>query len=100
MKKTIITMTLLMMSLTTQAAYTEVECGSDSVFGENSCNQCFDGGALKQGDNISFLDDIWSNETTNKKIMYKEEQKMPELKTLNGAEVSKKPNDDTFWEYT
>jgi hypothetical protein len=32
---------------------------------------------------LSFLDDVWNNETTNRKIMYKEEQKMPVLKALN-----------------
>ncbi|HEY6436479.1 MAG TPA: hypothetical protein VIY47_07810 [Ignavibacteriaceae bacterium] len=32
--------------------------------------------------------------------MYKEEQTLPELKVLNGTEISKKPDNDTFWEYS
>jgi len=80
--------------------YTSVDCSSNAVFWENSCNQCFYWWELKVWDTLSFLDDVWNNETTNRKIMYKEEQKMPVLKPLNWAEFSKKPNDDTFWEYT
>lgn len=101
MRRIITIMALMMVSTgIVHAAYSEVECGSSPVFGENSCDQCFNGGELKTGDTLSFLDDLWVNDTTNKKIMYKEEQKMPELKALNGAWISKKPNDDTFWEYT
>jgi hypothetical protein len=29
---------------TTFAGYSEVSCSTDSVFAENSCTQCFDGG--------------------------------------------------------
>ena len=43
---------------------------------------------------------VCKNDTTNKKIMYKEEQTMPILTALDWAEFTKKPNDDTFWEYT
>jgi len=32
--------------------------------------------------------------------MYKEEQTMPVMNALNGASFTKKPNDDSFWEYT
>ena len=100
MRKIIMLAMLLSVALSANGAYTEVECSTDAVFGENTCDQCFNGWELKKGDNISFLDDIWNNDTSNKKIMYKEEQKLPELKVLNGANIAKKPNDDTFWEYT
>jgi hypothetical protein len=32
--------------------------------------------------------------------MYKDEQKMPVFTPLNGSKFSKKPDNDTFWEYT
>lgn len=82
------------------ASYTEVQCSSDWVFWDYSCNQCFDWGILKNWDNISFLDDLWVNSTTNKKIMYKEEQTMPKMNALNDAVINQKPNTDAFWEYT
>ncbi len=97
----IILISLLSVSFTPAFwAYTSVECSTNPTFWENSCNQCFDGGEVKVGDVLSFLDDAWNNSSENKKIMYKEEQKMPILLPLNGAKFSKKPNDDTFWKYT
>lgn len=102
MFKKVLLLSIFSLSLVNIAAweYTSVDCSSNPVFGENSCNQCFNGWELKVGDTLSFLDDVWNNETTNRKIMYKEEQKMPSLNALNWAEFTKKPNDDTFWEYT
>jgi hypothetical protein len=29
-------------------AYEEIDCSSDVVFGQNSCNQCFNGGSKTQ----------------------------------------------------
>lgn len=81
-------------------AYTEINCSSDQVFSENSCHQCFDGGKISVGSNISFLDDIWVNDTTVRKIMFKEEQTMPYMVSLNNSTLTKNPNNDTFWEYT
>lgn len=90
------------LSLTTIVnwAYTQVDCSTNSAFWENSCNQCFDWWVVKSWDVLSFLDDVWHNDTTNRKIMYKEEQKMPVLTALNWTEFTKKPDNDTFWEYT
>lgn len=102
MLKKLLLLSIIPLSLANIAnwEYTSVDCSSNATFWENSCNQCFDWWELKVWDTLSFLDDIWNNETTNKKIMYKEEQKMPVLSALNWAEFTKKPNDDTFWEYT
>ncbi|MDD5769813.1 MAG: hypothetical protein PHE25_02495 [Candidatus Gracilibacteria bacterium] len=102
LKKVILLSGILSLSLIGMAngAYTTVDCSSNSSFGENSCNQCFAGGEVKVGDVLSVFDDTWNNDTTNKKIMYKEDIKLPILNSLNGSKFTKKPNDDTFWEYT
>lgn len=99
-KKIILAVLLSLLATNVNWAYTEVNCSSDSVFWQYSCNQCFDWEQIKTGDSISFLDDIWTNDTTNRKIMYKEEQVMPIMNVLNGASFTKNPNDDSFWEYT
>ncbi len=99
-KKLFLLSLVSLFTTTTYWAYTSVDCGSDSVFGQYSCNQCFDGWVVKNWDNISFLDDVWVNDTTNKKIMYKEEQSLPVMNTLNGASFTKNPDNDSFWEYT
>jgi len=50
---------------------------------------------------ISFLDDVWLNETDNQKIMFKEEQSLPKMNSLNGATFEQNPSvDEDFWEYT
>lgn len=102
MFKKLLLLSVLTLNLTTIVnwAYTEVDCSTNSTFWENSCNQCFDWWVVKSWDTLSFLDDIWHNDTTNRKIMYKEEQKMPILTALNWTEFTKKPDNDTFWEYT
>lgn len=87
-------------AMNSYGAYTEVNCSSDSVFSEYNCGQCFDGWEVSVGSNISFLDDVWVNDTNLKKIMYKEEQTMPVMHALNNSKLTKNPNTDAFWEYT
>lgn len=85
------------------AAFEEIECSTDAVFQENSCNQCFTGGSKDQGDNVGLLSDDWLNVTTVDKILYKEEQKMPTMVNLDSANVtwSQNPDDNSkFWGYT
>jgi hypothetical protein len=41
MKKLIVLISLLVIATPTYAAYEEIECSTDAVFSENSCNQCF-----------------------------------------------------------
>ena len=102
MFKKLLLVSVLTLSLATIAnwSYTEVDCSTNSTFWEKSCNQCFDWWEVKSWDTLSFLDDIWNNDTKGKKIMYKEEQIMPVLTPLNWAEFTKKPDSDKFWEYT
>ncbi|MBW7955011.1 hypothetical protein H3C61_04335 [Candidatus Gracilibacteria bacterium] len=101
-KKSLLVATLLLSATVTSTygAYEEVNCSSKAVYSEYSCTQCFNGGEVSKGTNISFLDDLWVNDTGVKKIMYKEEQTMPVMTALNGSEIKKSPNSDSFWEYT
>ena len=82
------------------SAYDEVDCSTDSVFSENSCNQCFNGWEVTSDSPLGFFTDIWSNKTTSDKVLYKEEQVMPTFNALNGTKVDQNPQDDSFWQYT
>nr|MDD3720250.1 LPXTG cell wall anchor domain-containing protein [Candidatus Gracilibacteria bacterium] len=84
------------------AAYTEVNCDTNSAFTENSCKQCFDGGEKGEGEAFGFLSDIFSNKTGNSKLIYKEEQTMPNMVNLGGDKStwSQTPSSEDFWEYT
>lgn len=101
MKKVILLNALFALSLTSVYAwYPTVDCNSNSKFGEYSCNQCFDWWNLTS-DSISFMEDVWINDTTNDKILYEEEQSMPVMNNLNWAEFAKEPQEDfKFWEFT
>jgi hypothetical protein len=48
------------------------------------------------------LKDDWINATDVKRLLYKEEQKMPSLVSLDEENVawSQTPSSDGFWEYT
>ena len=82
------------------AAYEEVQCSTQGVFSDNSCSQCFIGWAKSVGENIGLLTDDWINDTDVKKIIYKEEQEMPQMISLGGTSWSQTPGADNFWEYT
>lgn len=81
---------------------TEIDCSTDPVFSQYSCNQCFDWWEKSQGEYIWFLSDIWQNSSANKKVMYKEIQKMPEIYSLDNSKVTwaQVPSSSGFWEYT
>ncbi len=84
-----------------EAAYPKVDCAIDATFNQYSCNECFDGSEIKNGATISFLDDVWVNNSDNRKIFYKEEQSLPRMNALNGASFEQNPaSDEEFWEYT
>jgi len=103
MKITKIVAILFVVALGMQSAYAkypEVSCSSNAVFDTNTCNQCFDGGSVSVGDNIGLLTDELLNEKTNDILVYKEEQKMPEMVALNDAVWSQTPSADDFWEFT
>ena len=82
------------------AAYKELDCSSDPVFAQNSCNQCFEGWSYAKGSNIGFLTDVWENTSSGSQILFKDEQDMPNMVELNGAVWNQVPSSDNFWEYT
>ncbi len=101
LKVSFVTFLLLATIQWASAAYPVVECSSDSVFTENSCNECFDGGAVSAGDNIGLLTDDLKNKKTGNIIVYKEEQTMPKMLPLgSSASWSQTPSEDGFWDYT
>lgn len=85
------------------AAYTEIDCGSDPVFAQNSCTQqCFNWWEKWQGEAFWFINDIFINKTANPKLLYKEEQSMPQMINLwsDKTSWSQTPSGDNFWQYT
>ena len=99
-KKLLMIAALTLLATNANGAYTEINCSADQVFSQYSCSQCFDGWEVAAWSNISFLDDVWVNDTGVRKIMFKEEQTMPVMHALNDAKLTKNPNSDLFWEYT
>jgi hypothetical protein len=101
-KRVLLFLSLFVLAVPHVGAYEVLDCSSDVVFDSNSCNQCFDGGTKVQGDYIGLLKDDWINATDSKRILYKEEQKMPSLISLDSDNVvwSQTPGADGFWEYS
>lgn len=104
MKKVLLSsiITLVLVS-TASAGYNEVSCDTDSVFAENSCSQCFDGGVKAEWANLGLLTDVWSNDTSKVMYMLKWENSLGDsvrMISLNGAAWSYEPTKDNFWEYT
>lgn len=86
----------------TSAAYTEVQCNSDPVFAQNTCNQCFNWWEKGQGEAFWFINDVFINKTSNSKLLYKEEQTMPSMINLGWDKTtwSQTPSGDNFWQFT
>jgi len=84
------------------SAYTEIDCSTDIAFESYSCNQCFDWETKTKWDYIWLLIDDWINPTDTDKILYKEEQRMPEMFNLNPDYVawSQTPSAEWFWQYS
>ncbi len=101
-KKILATSLLLASFSSSYAATTEIECSTDPVFAEYSCNQCFDWWIKEEWAYIGLLTDVWTNSSENDKIMYKEQQEMPEMVNLNTSKVewSQTPDAKDFWEFT
>lgn len=101
-KKLLVTVSLLVVATPSFAAYEEIECSTDPVFSENSCNQCFKWWAKVEWNNLWLLSDLWMNVTDVSKILYKEEQIDPEMINLDSNNVNwiQSPNADEFWTYT
>lgn len=82
--------------------YKEVACGTQTFFGTNSCNQCFEGGTLTSGQKLTGLYDSWTNKNSTEQIIYKDEQVNPTLVNLggNGTSFLSNPTDDSkFWKF-
>ncbi|MDD2566005.1 MAG: hypothetical protein PHZ26_03615 [Candidatus Gracilibacteria bacterium] len=81
--------------------YSEVACDKD-FFLSNACNQCFEGGKKMVGEKIAGLTDSWTNPNATEQIIYSDEQKMPELINLGGANTTWVNNPleaEKFWKY-
>lgn len=79
----------------------EIPCDKD-YFTSNWCEQCFDGGSKKIGEQITWFYDKWNNPTDTQQIIYEEEQTMPSLINLggNGTEWLQNPQDPKdFWKF-
>ena len=82
------------------AAYETVDCSTDTIFSENSCNQCFDWWEKATWDNIGMMEDLWRNDSSSDRLIYKEEQEMPKMVNPASDKVtwSQNPTDDKdFW---
>ncbi len=84
------------------AWYEEIDCTTDNAFAANNCNQCFNGGTKVEWDNIWMMTDLWENNTSTSRLLYKEEQEMPQMINLNSDKVAwkERPSSDGFWKYT
>ena len=84
------------------AALSEVSCSTNQDFTANSCSQCFTGGTVSVGDNKGLLTDIWENNSDANQVLFKEEQEMPQMIALGGANWTEVKASDSvdFWEFT
>jgi len=101
-KKLLAILSLLVVSTSSLSAYEEIECSTDTVFSEYSCNQCFTWESKSEWDLLGLLSDVWMNVTEVQKILYKEEQLDPEMISLDTTNVTwiETPDSNGFWEYT
>ncbi len=81
--------------------YKVVSCNSNSAFATNSCDQCFDGGAVKVGARMTGLFDTWTNTSANVLKAVKDEQKTPNMvKFGNSTWVSTPVSEAAIWKYS
>jgi len=91
---------VLLLTSVTNASYTELDCKSDTIFTENSCNQCFDWGQQSQDANLGMLSDLWKNNWTVDQALIEAEQDKPSMKSINNAVWTQTPDAENFWELT
>ena len=78
-----------------------VSCASNSSFGANSCDQCFDGGPVTVGKKLTGLFDNWTNDTTSLMIAYQSEQKNPNMIAFGITKWTASPADESkVWKNT
>jgi len=101
MRKAILALFVGSLALPTSfAAYPEVSCSSNAVYGSYGCHQCFDGGNVFDGDQLGFLSDIWVNDTNLPKLMYQEEQTTPKMHSIGGTTFKATKDAKSFWRPT
>lgn len=72
-----------------------ISCSTNSAFGANSCDQCFDGGSVTVGKRLTGLFDNWTNNTTSLMIAYQGEQKNPNMIAFGTTKWTSTPIDET-----
>jgi hypothetical protein len=72
-----------------------VSCASNSAFGVNSCDECFDGGSVTIGKRLTGLFDNWTNNTTGLMIAYQSEQKNPNMVAFGTTTWTASPTDES-----
>lgn len=72
-----------------------ISCSTNSAFGANSCDQCFDGGSVTVGKRLTGLFDNWTNNTTSLMIAYQGEQKNPNMIAFGSTKWTSSPSDET-----
>ncbi len=72
-----------------------VSCSSNSAFGTNSCDECFDGGTVTVGKRLTGLFDNWINNTTSLLIAYQNEQKNPNMVSFGSTVWTPTPSDES-----
>lgn len=72
-----------------------VSCASNSAYGTNSCDACFDGGSVTVGKRLTGLFDNWTNNTTGILIAYQGEQKNPNMVAFGSTTWTSSPADES-----
>lgn len=82
---------------TSLGEYKEVSCASDAIFGQNTCDQCFVGKAVKTGERLTGLFDNWTNTTSNILIAVKDEQKVPTMVAFDSVWTPTSADQSKMW---
>lgn len=84
-------------SVVNAGEYKEVACSTDAIFGQNTCDQCFLGRAVKVGERLSGLSDNWTNGTQNVLIAVKDEQKTPNMVSFDSTWTPTSADESKMW---
>lgn len=83
--------------------YKETTCDKD-YFISNACNQCFEGWVKAIWEKITGLTDNWNNPNSTEQIIYKDEQKLPEMVNLWAGSktewLSNPVEPEKFWKFS
>lgn len=82
---------------TSLGEYKEVACSSNTIFSQNSCDQCFIGSSVKVGERLSGLFDNWTNTTSDYLIAVKDEQKLPNMVSFGSVWTPSSSDESKMW---